>query len=672
ISHVRVVQRAPEAIVPPGLPRIPGEGEVFVSPALAKLIEADPEILGNRYGDTIAGTISREGLSHAGELVAISGEAADGDNYRGVLYRELPTGFHESALTLFIRVVIIIGVVVMLFPIAMFIASAARLDAQESDARLAAFRLAGADPAQVRWIVAWGALFSALPGVLLGLALFFAARPVVAQVEVDGRAFLPGDFALNGLSLLALLAVPAVVTAASFVGLRDVEISPLGVGRSAARKEVRPIGFLFLLPGFALLWYSLDLAGEGGGGAFATVGLVVSVLLILIGVALTGTWIGQLAARLLAAKVRSGSSLLAFRRIVADPHASFRTVSGVTFAVFAGTLFLSLSAALEREVQTEPLSGLRANVLWASYPWDAAPVLEGLSEGAVAVPMNFLSATGEDGAWLTVQQADCDVLARIVRMDGGCGGRVAIRDGGMVQPGDTILIEVGGGTAGLNQPSAPPVRFTIPADAHVFAGPNMGSWTPDVLVPPGTFDWFDDISGGVLMVAPPEGVGPGDRAFEQIRTALIRSHPSGFTYAAGEFDASAVVGLATMRNLVYGGTFAAFALSGATAAMAVAGGILARRRAFALLRMSGCSLGALRRTVMAEATLPLALVSVVSAGIAVAVSALMISRIGEGSVLPPPEFILPLVAGLIAGLALPLMTLPLLGHVTATERTRFD
>ncbi|MCK9518343.1 MAG: hypothetical protein M0R74_04845, partial [Dehalococcoidia bacterium] len=59
ISHVRVVQRAPEAIVPPGLPRIPGEGEVFVSPALAKLIEADHEILGNRYGDTIAGTISR-------------------------------------------------------------------------------------------------------------------------------------------------------------------------------------------------------------------------------------------------------------------------------------------------------------------------------------------------------------------------------------------------------------------------------------------------------------------------------------------------------------------------------------------------------------------------------------------------------------------------------------
>lgn len=660
VEHVRIAQHAPEAQVPPGLPRIPGPGEVFVSPALAKLIEADPDVLGRRYGDTIAGTISNDGLADPGELVAITGYTPEELRNHGMFYRELPGGYRESGITLFMRVVIIIGVVVLLFPIAMFIGSAARLNAQESDARLAAYRLAGADPERVRWIVAWESLLSAVPGAIAGLLLFFAVRPLAAQIEFGGDAFFTSDFTLNRLSVLALLLVPAVVVGASLAGLRDVEISPLGVSRHAERKPVRPVGLLVMAPGFAVLWWALDAMATSPDPLLPSVGLVVSVILILVGVALTGTWLGQVVARVLAASVRSGSALLAFRRIVADPHASFRTVSGVTFAVFAGTLFLSLSAALEREVETEPPSGLRPNVLWVTYPGGEVPDLEGLPEGTTAVAMTSMGAIFAETTSLTVQQEDCDVLARILPIDGGCDGRVMVRNGSGVAPGDTIEIE-----------SEPPVEVTIPADAIVFEATNEGGWVPDVLFPPGTFDSSGQFNGTV-MVAPPDGSGPGDRVYEELRTALVRAAPLGFVQAAREYDAEAVGGLSTMRDLVYSGTFAAFALSGGTAAMTVAGSILARRRPFALLRMSGVSLGALRRTVMAEATLPLALVSVFSAATAVGVSALMIWRIGQGSVLPPPAFILPLAAGLLVGLALPLVTLPLLGHATATERTRFD
>lgn len=662
ISRVQVVRLSPEAQVPPGLPRVPEPGEVFVSPALARLIESDPEVLGHRYGDTITGIITPAGLAAPRELVVISGHPVEeGPRRIGLVLRELPGGFHQEGVTLLMRAVIIVGVVVLLFPIVMFIAAAARLNAQENDVRLAALRLAGADPQRVRWIVAWESVFAALPGILLGLAMFFAVRPLAAQVQFGGAAFFPSDLALNWISMLALLLVPVVVVGASFIGLRDVEISPLGVSRRATRRTVRPVGFLFLIPGLVLLWYVLDPSGRANlGGLDPVFGLVSSVIMILLGVALIGTWLGQAVASASAARVHSGAALLALRRIVSDPRASFRTVSGVTFAVFAGTLFLSLSAALEREITVEPPSGLRPNAIQVYN--DTYEGMPDLPAGSVAVSISGLGGESDTGHWVNIQQGDCDQLARVQNIEGGCNGRMAVWAASGLGPGDSFVLETNG----------PGVRVTIPEDAHIFNAVSIGGWIPDVILPAGTFDWFDEFTFGQLVVAPPDGVGPGSREFEQIRTALIRAYPSGVIYSGGEFDDQLMSALRTMRNLVYMGTFAVFALSGTTAAMAVAGGILARRRAFALLRMSGCSLGVLRRVVMTEATLPLVLVSMVSALTAVGVSALMIWRIGEGSVLPPPEFALPLVAGLALGLVLPLMTLPLLGTVTRLEQTRFE
>lgn len=671
ISRVRVASYSDEAPVPPGLPRVPEPGEAFVSPALARLIESDPEVLGPRYGN-VAGTITDDGLSDPGELVVIMGlQVPESPEFFGfgVLYQELPTGFRDSSVTVFMWVIVTLGVVVLLFPIALFIASAARLNAQESDARLAALRLAGASPSRVRWIVAWESVISAVPGALLGLGLFFLVRPLAAEVDFGGAAFFPSDFALNWMSVLVLFAIPVTVVAASFVGLRDVEISPLGVSRRAARKTVRPIGFAFLIPGFFLLWWALGPQNDSNFGR--TVSLVASVLLILIGVALIGTWLGQAVARVLAARTRSGSALLAMRRIVGDPHGSFRTVSGVTFAVFAGTLFLSVSAALEREIEVRNVSGLRDEVIrvndFRSEPLGTSS-LTGAPDGTLEIKLtDGAGIVGDpiEGSYVRVYQGNCDEIARVVPVEGGCDGRIAVRSGTGLAPGDVIDFW------GRSQ-TEPEASVTVPTDIHIFDASGIGAWTPDIILPEGTIEGFDQIASSYTMVVPPSGVAPGDREFEQVRTAVARSYPWATVYYALENDRDTTSGLETLRSLVYAGTFAAFLLSGATAAMAVAGSIIARRHSFALLRMSGVSLGSLRKTVVTEATVPLALVSVVSAATAVAVSALVIARAGQGSVLPPPQFILPLVGGLVVGLLLPLMTLPLLDRVTATDRTRFD
>src|SRR5690606_37011793 len=99
---------------------------------------------------------------------------------------------------------------------------------------------------------------------------------------------------------------------------------------------------------------------------------------------------------------------------------------------------------------------------------------------------------------------------------------------------------------------------------------------------------------------------------EAIRTAIVQADPTVQVLTAAEQYREGNESIGELRRLTFLGTFAAFVLSGATAALSVAGAVIARRLPFALLRMSGCPAGTLQRTLVAEAMLPLALVSVIS------------------------------------------------------------
>ncbi len=670
ITRVLVAPLSDDAPVPPGLRSVPAPRQTIISPALRDLIATDPEVLGPRFYDGApAGLIANDGLASSDELVAIVGVAAAEMPRQGNMLATIPSGNPETGLTVFLRILLIIGVVVLMLPVALFIAAAARLDAQNSDTRLAAFRLAGADPRQVRWLVAVESLAAAIPGVIVGFVAFFALRPSAANFTFDENRFYPADFALGTLSFAVLILVPVIAIAASFYGLRDVEISPLGVSRRSTKKVVRPFALPLLGGGFILYYYGVGTAGSTGLDMLALIGGIGAIML---GLALLGPWLGQFLARKIASRAGSGPILLAARRIVAEPHATFRTVSGVTFAVFAGTLFLSVTGAASREVERpDPGTSGRPEV-FTIYTSDITPDID-LGPDAIVVDIdNMAIFTGPQGGpseeYLKVVEGDCALIMRLYALRGECSPSGALLVGSELLPGSTATFtpETYGDTP------ARPETINLPADMGSFAPTSGSGFIPQVILPPGTIKNADAFVPEPTVVLPAkEGALTVDER-ERIRTAIIRAIPGNEAYTDAERESDSGSDVLELRNFVYAGIFASFAVSGATVALSVAGSIIARRQAFALLRLSGVSIGTLRRTVLTEATLPLLLVSFASAGLAVFLAIVTIDRAGSGSAMPPASFALPLFGGLAMGLVLTLTTLPLLGHVTSMERTRFD
>ena len=143
----------------------------------------------------------------------------------------------------------------------------------------------------------------------------------------------------------------------------------------------------------------------------------------------------------------------------------------------------------------------------------------------------------------------------------------------------------------------------------------------------------------------------------------------------------AEIGAATTRILdelgrvVSLGVVMTMAVAGSGLAVAVAGGLLDRRRPFALLRLSGVTLRDLRSVLMLEAAAPLAAVAVVSCVLGILVCQVLLRvDVADGAVVPLPDPSLAmLVAGGVAGaLAIVSLALPLVGPVTDLEETRFE
>ncbi len=74
IDRVDVAATGPRSPVPPGIPRLPGPGEYYASPALARLLRTTPaDELAERYPGRLIGTIADEALASPDSLTIIVG-----------------------------------------------------------------------------------------------------------------------------------------------------------------------------------------------------------------------------------------------------------------------------------------------------------------------------------------------------------------------------------------------------------------------------------------------------------------------------------------------------------------------------------------------------------------------------------------------------------------------
>ncbi|MFD0787898.1 FtsX-like permease family protein, partial [Micromonospora azadirachtae] len=235
--RVEVATTGPDAPVPPGIPRLPGPGEYYVSPALGELLRSTPATqLADRLPGHQVGTIGREALPSPDSLLIVIGRTpADLEPLGASKVTQIMTtspdgcprgcyvGINRDGMALVLSIV----AAALLFPVLIFIGTATRLAATRREQRFAAIRLVGATPRQISVISAVESVLAAAVGTAVGFGLFLAVRPALATIPFTGDRFFAADLSLTLTDVLAVaLGIPLGAVVASWLALRRVQISP--------------------------------------------------------------------------------------------------------------------------------------------------------------------------------------------------------------------------------------------------------------------------------------------------------------------------------------------------------------------------------------------------------------------------------------------------------------
>ncbi|MEU3611291.1 FtsX-like permease family protein [Streptomyces sp. NPDC006872] len=332
------------APLPPGVDAYPAKGEMLVSPALKKLLASDGAgLLRERLPYRIVGSIGESGLIGSHELAYYAGASGLAPRINGFGVSRLtkfgdpnPTPDSTDPVLVLLNIVVI---VMLLMPVAVFIAAAVRFGGERRDRRLAALRLVGADGRMTRRIAAGEALAGALLGLVIGTGFFLVGRQVAGSVEMLGISVWPSYLNPSpALAALVAVAVPASAVLVTLLSLRGVVIEPLGVVR-AAKPARRRLWWRLLLPvgGLAMLYPMIGQGRENGD--FNQYLVVGGVLLLLVGVTALLPWLVEA----LVARLGSGGVAwqLAVRRLQLSSGTAARMVNGIAVAV-AGAIALQM------------------------------------------------------------------------------------------------------------------------------------------------------------------------------------------------------------------------------------------------------------------------------------------------------------------------------------------
>ncbi|WP_447034836.1 ABC transporter permease [Streptomyces sp. DSM 118878] len=326
--------------LPPGVDRLPGPGESVVSPALKDLLDSpEGKLLKQRYDHRVIGTIGEAGLTDPFELYMYAGsDTLTADNTSAARLDHFGQHWLSAPLQPALILLIVLACVVLLVPVAIFIATAVRFGSERRDKRLAALRLIGADVRTTRRIAAGEALFGSLVGLVFGVVFFLAARQFLAHFEFWQLSAFPQDFTpVPALGIMVLLAVPLASIAVTVFALRSVTIEPLGVVRNS-RPRGRRLWWRLPVPLIGVLLLSMTGAADAAG-ALGVVHVAAGIALTLIGLVLLLPWLVEAAVR----RMRGGPVpwQLAVRRLQLNSGGASRAVAGITIAV-AGAIALQM------------------------------------------------------------------------------------------------------------------------------------------------------------------------------------------------------------------------------------------------------------------------------------------------------------------------------------------
>jgi hypothetical protein len=589
---------------------------VAVSPALRRLLESTPDSeLADRFPGRVALVIGPAGLAHDNELVGIIGRTPE--QLRGVrsvgevhgFEQVRPTGWAIHAFLVYFGY---IGAVLVLIPIVVLIVVVSLVAWRQRERRLAAIRLVGATQREISVVAAAEAGLAAVGGVALGWALYETGRRVLAgTVTFQGGHFWLDDVAVPPLWLAGiLLGAPVLVMLTTGASLRGVHTRPLAVQRRSIRRR-------------RSLWLVVPLI-LGLGGQFAVLPF-------------RGQFMAPGDSNDRLALIGALLTLLAIAGFV---------VAGPGLVAMVGRGIAGLSRTVPSLLAARRIAENPQATFYAVAAVGLAAV--GLAYIGCTVAVNTPPSTSRDGAgpWNAPLRP----------------GVVAVMTGGV--PTETVapLLSEAAVTVG---PSGPVVACADLARVVYVTCP----YPPDsgfVEAAPG----YRPTGITSLLYIPTDGSLAAEnrvrtRAANLVPNAIINSNRDPIdrnleTYFRDMDRLGAVVALFV---LIIG----AFGLSAA-----MVGGLVERRRPFALLRASGMHLGELRRSVLLETAATMTVTSVAGVGIGMLLAYGATLQGGANWRWPGADVYGLIGAGLLAALLFSTVALPLLSLTTRHDAVRFE
>jgi hypothetical protein len=630
--------------LPAGIDRIPAPGEMLQSPELAALASSRPaKDLADRFGAKPAGLLGTDALMYPEQLVLLVGHTPDTMPDGAIELPRLGTGTAEVDPLL--ALLAGVGVVVLLVPSLVLVASASRLTAARRERRLAALRLAGATPAQVTAMVAAETGIAAVAGAVIGVAVSPVLHAVATWVPWAGGTWLAGDFALPWhVMLLIAVVVPVLVVGAAVLGLRRVVNTPLMAVGGHTRKPLSWTRLAIVPVAVALFFWTLTSASLND----SMVPILLSLGLLMWSPTLVGPWVTSALGGVFTKVWRRPAVLLAGRRLRDDPRAAYRASAGVVLAVFAGSMALTLMPSLESEAGYS--SPYRDSVLYLSTGEEQAPAVVaaadrgleryGLAERATTV--GYVSVRqGEE--YLSAYVVPCSEAEVLLPVTVSCGREPAI-----YAPSATAVDALSYGGSGSTEHRTP------------LAGePVVSSGLGVVLIDPALLP--ADVELSSVDVAVPASAGSREAA----RTALLAASGGAQVISKEMMLDDQNTQLADLRRVTVIGLVTASVLGGLSAAIATAGSVMDRRKTFGALMAAGTPVRTLSRALRAEAALP-ALVATIGAGaLGTAVGIGLFGLVSQSTAVLSPWLLAPVVLGALVALLAASVCTPALNRVRA-------
>ncbi|MGN9908250.1 FtsX-like permease family protein [Phytohabitans sp. LJ34] len=655
IGRLDIAATGPDSPVPPGIPRLPGPGEYYVSPALRELLRSHPPAeLADRFPGREIGTIGDRALPSPDSLLIVVGRTPDelstvpgADRVASIMTTDPSAcdrcviGIGADGMTLVLWVVA--GALIV--PVLILIGTATRLAAARREQRFAAMRLVGATPRQVSVISAVESTVAAMAGTIAGIGLFFAFRSALATIAFTGQRFFASDLSLRPLDVvLVVLGVPVGAAVAARFALRRVQISPLGVTRRVTPRPPRAWRLILLAAGVAELCYFASRRPDTTSGQLMA--YMSGFVMIMIGLVVAGPWLTLVGSRVLAGRARHAAALIAGRRLADNPQAGFRAVSGVVLALFVTSVATGVMSTIVAEVGGARSGSVVSSAL--TQPFDTkdgnGPSASEVPSGLASIPgveaVHLVHASPQDGS---TNRDDPDWYPGVI----SCADLARSPEFGTCAPGAQAAYVWPDLVGPRNTSDDAPVWPVAPVDAAGVQRLPLAS-----------------------VVVATDGSAP---AVERSRTMLEAAFPDSnrLPNTIADFESDFRNTLVQWQQLANVVIVTSLAIAGCSLAVSVAGGLTERKRPFSLLRLTGMRLALLRRVVALESTVPLLFVAVLAIGMGfLAAQLFLTSQLDYNLRAPGPSYYAAVAAGLVASLAIIASTLPMLRRITGPETAR--